>query len=203
MASASAAAASAICLGGLPRPPRGRTPTEYNRFLPFVKWLLAIPHYIALLFLGFAVAVVLLISFFAVLFTGRFPRGMFDFILGVYRWGLRVGAYVGLMVDPYPPFTLDDDPSYPVRFAIDYPEPGVNRWRPLVQWLLIWPYALVTNLIFYLAFFVWIAAVFVILFTKRFPEGMFTMMLVALRWSARTTAYRDFMVTRYPPWVWA
>jgi hypothetical protein len=175
---------------------------EYSRFMPLVKWLLAIPHYIALIVLGIAALFVILISFFAVLFTGRFPRGLFDFLVGVHRWGLRVGAYVLLMVDPYPPFSLDDDPNYPVRFTIDYPEQGVNRWRPLVHWLLVIPYAIVAYLIMYLLYILVFFAFFTILFTKRFPEGMFKIVRVALRWTARANAYEYWMVTRYPPFVW-
>src|SRR5215471_11103851 len=84
---------------------------EYRRFMPLIKWLLAIPHYFALFFLGLAALVVVLISFFAVIFTRRYPEGMFNFVVGVQRWAWRVSAYVLLMVDPYPPFTLDEDPG--------------------------------------------------------------------------------------------
>jgi hypothetical protein len=174
---------------------------EYSRFMPLVKWLLAIPHYIVLIVLGIAAFFVIVVSFFAVLFTGRFPRGMFDFLVGVHRWGLRVATYVLLMVDPYPPFSLADDPSYPVRFDIEYPE-GVNRWRPLVHWLLVIPYAIVAYLIFYLLYILVFFAFFTILFAKRFPEGMFNICRVALRWTARANAYEYWMVTRYPPFVW-
>ena len=86
---------------------------EYNRFLPLVKWLLAFPHYIVLVVLGIGALFVHLIAFFAVLFTGRYPRGMCDYVVGVHRWGWRVGAYVLCSRDEYPPFTLDDDPAYP------------------------------------------------------------------------------------------
>jgi Domain of unknown function (DUF4389) len=80
---------------------------ELNRWLPLVKWLLAIPHYIVLIFLYIAVVVVVIIAWFAILFTGRYPRGMFDFVVGVVRWALRVGAYAFLLVtDRYPPFSL-------------------------------------------------------------------------------------------------
>jgi hypothetical protein len=175
---------------------------EYSRFMPLIKWLLAIPHYIVLIVLGIAAFVVIFVSFFAVLITGRYPRGMFDFVVGVHRWGLRVAAYVLLMVDPYPPFALDDDPSYPVRFNIDYPEEGVARWRPLVHWLLIIPYAIVAYLIFYLLYILVFFAFFTILFAKKFPEGMFNICRVALRWTARANAYEYWLVTRYPPFVW-
>ena len=80
---------------------------ELNRWLPLVKWLLVIPHLIVLLFLWAAAVVVVIIAWFAILFTGRYPRGMFDFVEGVLRWGQRVIAYAFLLVtDKYPPFSL-------------------------------------------------------------------------------------------------
>ena len=79
---------------------------ELNRWLPLVKWLLAIPHYIILFFLGIAAIVAAIIAWFAILFTGRYPRGLFDFVVGVYRWSLRVEAYTLLLTtDRYPPFS--------------------------------------------------------------------------------------------------
>jgi hypothetical protein len=82
-------------------------PRDLNRWLPLVKWLLAIPHYIVLLFLFIAVIVTILIAWFAILFTGRYPRGLFDFAEGVGRWANRVAAYAFLLVtDKYPPFRL-------------------------------------------------------------------------------------------------
>jgi hypothetical protein len=79
-----------------------------NRWLPLVKWFLAIPHYIVLLFLAIAAFVVVVIAWFAILFTGRYPRGLFDFVVGVTRWTLRVEAYaLVLTTDRYPPFSLD------------------------------------------------------------------------------------------------
>jgi hypothetical protein len=83
-------------------------PAELNRFLPLVKWLLAIPHYIVLFFLDIGALVVVIVAWFAILFTGRFPRGMFGFVEGVIRWHNRVLAYAYLLVtDRYPPFRLE------------------------------------------------------------------------------------------------
>ena len=78
-----------------------------SRWLPLVKWLLAIPHYIVLALLFMVLGVVLLVAWFIILITGRFPRGMFDFVVGIFRWGWRVNAYVALLsTDRYPPFSL-------------------------------------------------------------------------------------------------
>ena len=143
----------------------------------------------------------ILISFFAVLFTGRYPEGMFDFMVGVHRWGLRVGAYVLLMVDPYPPFTLDDDPSYPAQLrhrlsgargalaaAGHLAARDPVRHRGVLRDLPGGDHG----------FF----AFFTILFTKQFPEGMFNIARIGLRWQARGNAYAYWLVTRYPPFVW-
>ncbi len=81
---------------------------DLNRWLPLVKWLLAIPHYVALVFLAVGAVVAWVIAWFAILFTGRYPRGLFDYVVGVGRWGLRVEAYAFLLVtDQYPPFSLE------------------------------------------------------------------------------------------------
>jgi hypothetical protein len=81
--------------------------SDLNRWLPLVKWLLAIPHYIVLFFLGIAAIVCIVIAWFAILFTGRYPRGLFEFVVGVGRWSVRVTAYAFLLVtDRYPPFSL-------------------------------------------------------------------------------------------------
>jgi hypothetical protein len=81
---------------------------DLNRWMPLVKWFLAIPHYFVLFFLAIASFICIIVAWLAILFTGRYPRGIFDFVLGVYRWGLRVSAYAILLVtDKYPPFSLD------------------------------------------------------------------------------------------------
>jgi len=82
---------------------------DLNRGLPLVKWFLAIPHYVVLAFLGIAVVVVVVIAWFAILFTGRYPKSLFDFVVGVLRWALRVSVYAFLLTtDRYPPFSLSD-----------------------------------------------------------------------------------------------
>ncbi len=177
-------------------------PPQLSRLLIFVKWLLALPHYIALFFLGIGAYVVWIVSFFAVLITGRYPEGMFDYMVGVVRWAHRVGAYISLVTDVYPPFSLADDPSYPVRVEVDYPQ-QIARWRPLVHWLLVIPAAFCAAAIALAAYVCVFIAFFAILITGRFPEGMFNVVTIAFRWAVRTTIYNYWMTEPYPPFVWA
>jgi hypothetical protein len=176
-------------------------PPELNRWLPLVKWLLLIPHYIALAFVGIGAFFVSIFAFFAVLITGRWPRGAFEYMVGTFRWGYRVSAYFHLMTDAYPPFSLNDDPSYPVRLTVPYPE-HVDRWRPLVQWLLAIPYLWIAGILYALTGLLTFIAFFTILFTKSIPRGLFELMVPGLRWNFRGNAYAYFLTTRYPPFVW-
>ncbi len=177
-------------------------PDHLSRLLIFVKWLLAIPHFIALFFLGIGAYVVLIISWFAVIITGAYPEGMFNYMVGVLRWAARVQAYVFLMTDAYPPFSLEDDPNYPVRVEIDYPQ-HIARWRPLIAWLLVIPAAIAAWLILIAAEVCVFLAWFAILITGRYPEGMFNVVLIAHRWSLRVGTYLYWMEEPYPPFVWA
>ena len=174
---------------------------EYSRFLPIIKGLLLLPHWIALLFVYIGAIVALVVAWFAVLFTGKFPQGIHKFLTGTYRWTTRVSAYGLLMTDKYPPFSLDPDEEYPARFDIAYTE-EIARWRPLVHWLLVIPYMLVGTVLLWLAYICSFLAFWVILFTKQFPQGLFDFNVVALRWQNRSTVYYDFMTERYPPWDW-
>jgi hypothetical protein len=194
-------AAAGPALGGYPVQVDAEQQPEYNRFLPLVKWLLALPHYLVLIVLGIGAAIVHVIAFFAVLITGRYPEGLWNYVVGVFRWGWRVGAYVFLLTDRYPPFTLGEEPDYPATLEVEYPE-TVNRWRPLVHWLLIIPFYIVAYVLVLVAEIVALIAVFVILFTARLPEGMFNLILIPFRWMLRAQIYFYFLVTQYPPWTW-
>jgi len=175
---------------------------EYSRFLPLVKWLLVIPNIIVFLFVILAAFFAWIGAFFAVIVTGRFPEGIFNFLVGVGRWGARLGAYFCLLTDRYPPFSTAVTPEDTVVYDLAYPEQGVDRWRPLVQWLLILPYHLIAAILGYLVGLVSLIAFFTILFTKKIPQGLFDMALNGIRWQARSNVYGAFMVTKYPPFEW-
>lgn len=174
-------------------------PQQLSRGLIFVKWLLAVPHYLILYVLNGVQAVILLIAFFAILFTQRFPRGLFDFTVGVGRWNANLGAYILLMRDEYPPFDLAAG-KYPVTYEIAYPE-MLSRWLIFVKWLLVLPHILVLCVLYMATFVVLIVAWFAILFTARFPRGLFDFQVGVLRWTYRVNVYLYLMRDEYPPFT--
>jgi hypothetical protein len=173
-------------------------PEELSRWLIFVKLLLAIPHFMILWALGIAAGVMGFIAFFAILFTKRYPRGLFDFVVNVNRWSANVDAYTGLLRDEYPPFSWEPG-QYAVTYEVDYPE-KLNRWLPLVKWwLLAIPHYIVLFALGIAAFVVYIIAWFAILFTKRFPRGLFDFTVGVTRWQYRVNAYAGLLRDEYPP----
>jgi hypothetical protein len=133
-----------------------------------------------------------------ILFARRYPRWWFDFALELARFGIRIGAYVALLTDQYPS-TVEEQS---VHLQIDYPdvERDLNQWLPLVKWLLAIPHFIVLAVLSVVAFFAVVIAWFVILFTGRYPRGLFDFVVGVARWWLRVQAYATLLVTdRYPP----
>jgi len=172
-------------------------PEALNRWLVLIKWLLAIPQILIVYVLVTVASVIHLIAFFAILFTTRYPEDLFRFVVNIYRWQANLYAYVGLMRDEYPPFSWEPG-QYPVTFEIDYPQ-ELNRWLPLVKWLLALPHYVILFFLGIAAAVVWVIAFFAILFTTAYPRGMFDFVVGVLRWSNRVNAYVYFMRDEYPP----
>jgi hypothetical protein len=187
-----------------------------SRWLWLVKWLLLIPHYLVLILLWIAVFVLTVVAGFAILFTGRYPRGIFDFNVGVLRWSWRVGFYghEALATDRYPPFTLKDVPDYPARLDVAYPE-TLSRGLVLVKWwLLAIPHYLIIGAlsgaatsytpdwsykpIGLLSALLLVAAVG-LLFTGRYLTSLFDFILGINRWVFRVVVYSLLMTDSYPP----
>ncbi|MCW2615793.1 MAG: hypothetical protein JWN08_2787 [Frankiales bacterium] len=194
----------------------GRLDAGLSRWLWLLKWLLALPHFLVLvgLWVGFLVCSV--IALVAVLVTGRYPRPLFAYTSGVLRWSWRVAyyAYGALGTDRYPPFSLADDPTYPARLEVAYPE-HLSRGLVLVKWwLLALPHYLVLSA--FLGGGSWLAsrdadaapgllhvlvlvAGVVLLFTGRYPRGVFDLVLGIDRWVLRVAAYAGLLTDAYPP----
>jgi hypothetical protein len=174
-------------------------PERLSRWKIFVKWLLAIPHFIIVYLLQIVNSVMVFVAFFAILFTKRWPRGMFDFSLQIHRWTTNVLAYsFGLLRDEYPPFSGDAG-EYPLAFEIEYRE-DLSRWKIFVKWLLAIPHLIVLSVLSIAVFFAIVIAWFAILFTARYPRGLFDFVVGVYRWFMRVSAYSSWlMVDRYPP----
>jgi len=175
---------------------------EPSRALWLVKcWLLAIPHWFVLFFLSITFAILTIIAFFAILFTGRYPRGMFNFNVGVLRWGWRIFFYAFVLgTDKYPPFTLQSV-DYPADLQIDYPE-KLKNGLALVKWFLAIPhYAILGALGFGeggLMLFLMIIVAIVLLFTGKYHKDIFKLVMGIQRWSYRVCAYVGLMTDQYP-----
>jgi hypothetical protein len=200
----------------------GHLDPQLSRWLWLVKWLLAIPHYIVLFFLWIAFVVLTIVAFFAILFTGRYPRGIFDFNVGVLRWTWRVSfySYGALGTDRYPPFTLDEAPDYAATLHVAYPE-RLSRGLVLVKWwLLAIPHYILVGIFlggagsaagraedwggwnWWYGGLIWALVLFAgvaLLFMARYPGGLFDFVLGLDRWVARVVAYAGLMTDAYPP----
>jgi hypothetical protein len=202
---------------------RARLDPELSRWQWLVKWFLAIPHFVVLAFLWVAFAVLTLVAAVAILFTGRYPRGIFQFNVGVLRWTLRVSYYAttgGIGTDRYPPFSLAAQPEDPARLDVDYPE-RLSRPLVLVKWLLAFPHLVIVAVLAggsvrwlategdrvwfdpsggggLLGLLVLVAGV-ALLFTGRYPAALFDLIVGLNRWVYRVIAYVALMTDRYPP----
>jgi hypothetical protein len=200
---------------------RGDLDPALSRWQWLFKWILAIPHYIVLFFLHIAVVVVFVIAFFAILITGKYPRALFDFSVGVARWRWRVAFYALTVVgtDKYPPFSLQPKPDYPADLTVDYPE-HLSRGLVLIKWWLL----AIPHYVMILAFFTagevriqlhpgeWISvpllsvvsllltfAVVALLLTGRYPKGLYDLVLGLNRWAIRVGVYAALLRDEYPP----
>ncbi len=209
--------------GGYPARLTGELDPDLSRWLWLVKWALAIPHYILLAFLWCAFLVTTVVAGFAVLFTGRYPRRLFAFNVGVLRWSWRVGfyAYAALGTDRYPPFTLAKT-DYPADFDVDYPE-HLSRGLVLVKsWLLAVPHLIIVGFFSANISYWWVTrgswsanlpttagisllgllvvvAGFFLLVTREYPTALFDLVLGLNRWQYRVITYVALMRDDYPP----
>jgi hypothetical protein len=190
-----------------------------SRWLWLVKWILLIPHYLALAVLWTGLVVLTLVAYLAVLFTGRYPASIRAYNTGVLRWTWRAGyyGYQALGTDRYPPFTLADVPDYPARLRLDADAPPPRRWLPLVAWLLAVPHLIILGALTGAASWTFgngdlrldvplsvvgaavLVAGLALLFTGRYPSGLHDLLVGVARWGLRVAGYLILLPGRYPP----
>jgi len=174
-------------------------PERLSRWKIFLKWLFAIPHLIIVYLLLAIAGILQFIAFFAILFTKRWPRGLFDFTVQIYRWSLNTTAYAILLLrDDYPPFSGDSG-EYPLMLEVEYRD-DLSRWQIFLKWLFAIPHLIILSVLFIGVFFAVIIAFFAILITGRYPRGLFDFVVGSMRWMIRVQAYSHWLMTdRYPP----
>lgn len=187
----------------------GQLDDGLSRWKWLLKWLFVLPHVVVLVFLWLAAAVLTIVAGVSVLATGSYPRSLFDFNVGVFRWTWRVEFYSfsALATDRYPPFSLQSDPSYPADLEIDYPE-HLSRGLVLVKWWLLALPQYVVVAILAGGFGVGRAGLITVLVlvagvllaaTGRYPRELFELVVGLNRWCFRVLAYAALMRDEYPP----
>ena len=186
-----------------------RQTTERNRLTTAFRFILAIPQVLiagspgsvglgansGTGVFGAVVSLTAMISWFAILFTGRYPRGLWDLARTYMRWRANVMAYAALLRDEYPPF---GEGPYPVTFEVEYPERS-NRWSVALRLILAVPQVIVLMFVLLAWLVTVVIAWFAILFTGRYPEGLYTFGVGVQRWTLRVQAYLFLMRDEYPP----
>jgi hypothetical protein len=170
-----------------------------NRLTTFFRLLLVIPVGIVLYVFGIVASIAIVIAWFAIVITGRYPQGLYDFVADFNRFLARVTAYAVLLSDPYPPFSGADNPAYPVRMHFSGPLEQYSRLKTFFRIILAIPIMVlryVLNLLLEVGAF---AAWFVILFTGKMPRGLFDLMVLANSYTARSDAYVFLLTETYPP----
>jgi hypothetical protein len=169
-----------------------------------IRAFLLIPHFIVLYFLQIVANIVLFIATFAILFTGRYPRGLFNFYVGYLRWSSRTNGYMLHLYDRYPPFSVDDVGDYPLRLGVQYPE-KLSRllnfpiFGLIIKAFLAIPHFVVLIALYVVALVLLVISTFAILFTGGFPAGMHSFVVRVFRWGIRVNAYIAALTDRYPP----
>jgi len=193
-----------IASTGYPATLTVETPPKIANWRPLVQWFLAIPHYIVLNVLGIVSGVVAIISWFAILITGKLPEGLASFQALYLRYSNRTYAYAGFLVEPYPPFTFGtvtaDPGDYPgVRTDVVPEYENRNRVTVFFRLFLLIPQIVVLYILQIVASIVWFISLFVVLFTGSWNDGMRNLVLGYMRWSLRVGAYGTLLTDEYPP----
>jgi hypothetical protein len=172
---------------------------ERSRLTTFFRLILALPLVIVLYFYAIAGYIAIIIAWFAIVITGRFPKGLYDFVAGFLRFLTRLTAYALLLCDPYPKIGGAADDGYPVRLSFAGPLDSYSRLKTLFRIILAIPIAIMRYVINLLLEIAAVAAWVVIVITGKLPRGLFDVMVLANSYTARSDAYLFLLTETYPP----
>jgi hypothetical protein len=170
-----------------------------NRLTVFFRLLVAIPWLIVAMFWGLAAYFAVIIAWFALLFTGRYPEGIYNFNAGFIRFINRVNGFAWLLTDEWPPFDGDDDYDYPVRMLIPKPQAEYSRAKVFFRIILAIPVAILAYIMNIILQLVGIVAWFVMIFTAKLPEGLYKPLRAASAYTAKASAYYFLITEDWPP----
>ena len=172
-------------------------PEHPSRFMILIRWLLALPHAIVLGFLVLIAEIAVFLTWWAIRFTGRYPEGLFNFVVGVLRWNTNVTAYM-LFYDQYPPFAMGPGEYEGVTYEIERQD-SYSRLLIFVRWLLVIPHLIIIYALEVIGYIAVLALVIAVLVTGRYPRGIFDFLVGIGRWANRANAYSFMLTDRYPP----
>lgn len=170
-----------------------------NRLTVLLRAILVIPHWIVWYFLNIVQAVVGLLSWIVVVITGHYPAGLLAFATGLLRWQVRLNAYTGLLTGVYPPFSVGEEPGYPVRLSVAERTTGRNRLTALVRIILVLPHLIALAVVGIVVTLVEIVTWLVAIVLGRVPDGLHAFLTGYNIWGARAAAYALLLVDDYPP----
>lgn len=170
-----------------------------GRLSILLRGILVIPHMIVLTLLSWAVGIVITLAWFTIVVAGRFPATLLRFTIGFSRWAARANAYGSLLTGRYPPFSMEEEPDYPVRLTIPERTTGRNRLTTFFRCIMLIPHEIVLGLLSIVAAFVLVAAWLAGIVLGQVPGGLHSFLVGFTAWTERATAYAYLLIDEYPP----
>ncbi|MDQ3103233.1 MAG: DUF4389 domain-containing protein [Actinomycetota bacterium] len=172
---------------------------DRSRLSVFFRLFIAIPWFIVAFFYGIGAWVATIIAWFAIVFTGNYPQGLYDFNAGFIRFATRINAFFYLLTDEFPSFNGDDEPDYPIRTLIEPPKAEYSRLKTFFRIILLIPVSILSYVMSLILGIVGFVAWLVIVFTGKLPEGLYKPMRIASAYMTKALAYYLLLTEDFPP----
>ena len=173
--------------------------TDRNRLTVFFRWIVMIPWFFVAFFYGIAAYLATIVAWFALVFTGNYPPGLYEFNAGFLRFAARINGFAYLLTDEWPPFGGDEDPNYPIRLLVEPPKAEYSRAKAFFRLILLIPVIILLYVMNFILGIVGLIAWFVILFTGELSEGLYRPLRIASAYTAKALGYYMLMTEDFPP----